>query len=145
MVIISITAPSKTGKTTFLEHLIPLLNEKNIAVGALKHCHHPLTFTENTDSRRLEKAGASPSFATIEPKIETLLPAFLQCDVLLVEGFRAADLPSIVLQRGSLDPSWKMPNNIMMTLDIEELEKSVHIALASIKSLLIAPKEKRLL
>ena len=138
MVIISISAPSKTGKTTFLEELIPRLKEKNIVVGALKHCHHPLSSAQNTDSKRLEKAGATPSIATQESTIEPLMPYFHGCDIVLVEGFRSAALPSILLCRGTIDHTWEPPHNIIQTLDITDCEKAVHSALEGIQSLLFA-------
>lgn len=139
--IVSFAAPSKTGKTTFLEQLIPLLVEKKIRVGALKHCHHPLTKSPLVDSNRLERAGATPSIATIGNNLNELLPLFANCSLLLVEGFRSANLPTILLTRGTLDPTWKRPQEIITQLDISNREEALQSVLQMIHTLLFGKSE----
>ncbi|WP_204351285.1 molybdopterin-guanine dinucleotide biosynthesis protein MobB, partial [Serratia marcescens] len=40
--LLGITAWSGTGKTTLLKKLIPLLRNRNIRVGMIKHTHHDM-------------------------------------------------------------------------------------------------------
>ena len=145
MVILSIVAPSKTGKTTFLEHLIPLLCAEQIRVGALKHCHHSLSERENTDSMRLQKSGASPSIATCSSNFNMFLPLFSGCDLLLVEGFRKANLPSIVLERENSDPLWIPPQHIIARVNIVLLSKAIENAYKIIKALLFTEEKNTII
>lgn len=58
--VISIIAPSSgTGKTTFIERLIPKLSERGIRVGVVKSDSHGFNLDiEGKDSRRFQNAGA---------------------------------------------------------------------------------------
>ena len=127
----SFCAPSKTGKTTFLEKLIPILIQKKLRVGTLKHCHHPLVENDAfSDSGRLRKAGALPSIAISGTgSIRSLQKHFLECDLVLVEGFRQALLPTFLLHRGRIDPTWTKPQNIIATIDISEISNALSLCL----------------
>ena len=57
--VVAISGVKNSGKTTFLEHLIPVLRETGLHVGVIKHDGH--TFVPDvpeTDSFRLRKSGA---------------------------------------------------------------------------------------
>ncbi len=58
--LLGIAAWSDTGKTTLLKALIPLLREKGIRPGLIKHAHHDMDVdTPGKDSYMLRKAGAA--------------------------------------------------------------------------------------
>ncbi|MCK5355172.1 MAG: molybdopterin-guanine dinucleotide biosynthesis protein B [Methyloprofundus sp.] len=117
--ILGFAAPSGTGKTTLLTQLIPLLKERHIRVGLIKHSHHNFQIDKpGKDSFRLREAGASPVMlvsshrrammtefdAVQEPKLDEQLSHFDQSclDLILVEGFKAENFPKIELHRPSL-------------------------------------------
>lgn len=117
--VLGIAAWSGTGKTTLLVQVLPLLREKGIRVGMIKHAHHAFDIdTPGKDSHELRKAGAGQMLVASdqrwalmhdhaerrEPRLEELL-ALLQrdeLDLILVEGFRHSAFPKIELHRPSL-------------------------------------------
>ena len=55
----SLVAQSNTGKTTYLEKLIPALGRLGLTVGVVKHDAHDFEIDyEGKDSWRLSRAGA---------------------------------------------------------------------------------------
>ncbi|MGZ8135753.1 MAG: molybdopterin-guanine dinucleotide biosynthesis protein B [Methylococcaceae bacterium] len=119
---------SGTGKTTLLTQLIPILKEKGLRVGLIKHGHHDFEIdTPGKDSFRLREAGASPVMivsrrrrAVIteiipekEPVLDEQLKLFDQTglDLILVEGFKAERFPKIELHRPSLNKPLLYPND----------------------------------
>ena len=117
--IIGFAAFSGTGKTTLLTQLIPLLKARGLRIGLIKHSHHDIQIDQpGKDSFRLREAGASPvmlssshrraiitEFPAIrEPDLNEELSVFDQSevDLILVEGFKAAQFPKIELHRPSL-------------------------------------------
>jgi len=115
--ILGFSAWSGTGKTTLLEQLIPLLTEAGISTGLIKHAHHNFDIdTPGKDSYRLRQAGANPVLIISDRRLAFLqestttdgatlsdalaaLPDNSDYDLLLVEGFKNADIPKIVLHR----------------------------------------------
>ncbi len=112
-VIIAVCGVKNSGKTTFLEGVIPKLCQKGIKVGVIKHDGH--TFepdVPNTDSFRLRKAGANgvavysnQRFMVIReepPHFRELLEQFLWADVVLLEGGKDSPFPKIELVRSQV-------------------------------------------
>lgn len=59
--ILGFAAFSGTGKTTLLTQLIPILKQKGLRIGLIKHSHHDFQIDQpGKDSFRLREAGASP-------------------------------------------------------------------------------------
>lgn len=116
--IISIVGASNSGKTTFLERLIPELNARGYRVGVVKHDTHGFEMDrEGKDTWRLRKAGAgviaisSPDqFASIrrtdgEMSLEEIASRFFWTeDILITEGFKRARFPKIEVFRSALEP-----------------------------------------
>lgn len=118
--VLGFVAHSGTGKTTLLEKLIPLLAERGVRTGLLKHAHHEFDIdTPGKDSYRLRHAGARQVMVAShkrwalmnenpagesEPRLSELLVHFdtSHFDLLLVEGFKHENYPKIVLQRTGL-------------------------------------------
>jgi len=116
--IISIVGASGSGKTTFLEKLIPELAARGYRVGAVKHDAHGFEMDrEGKDTWRLKRAGAeviaisSPAqFASIrsterEMSLEEIAGRFFWSeDILITEGFKRAHYPKIEVFRSALEP-----------------------------------------
>ena len=117
--IICIVGASDSGKTTFLEKLIPELGRRGYRVGTIKHDAHGFEMDrEGKDTWRHRKAGAqtiaisSPAqVATIrqvqsEMDIEELAGRyFWQEDVLIAEGFKRSRFPKIEIFRSAIEPA----------------------------------------
>lgn len=102
-----------TGKTTLMEKLIHHLSNTGIHVGTLKHHghHSPLKTVAGTDSFKHSQAGSKvaavkgtnqlqimindSNMGTIKQFIS--LYTYFNIDLLLVEGFKKANYPKIVL------------------------------------------------
>jgi molybdopterin-guanine dinucleotide biosynthesis protein MobB len=118
MPVMGFAAYSGTGKTTLLKQLIPVLRQRGLRVGMIKHAHHGFDIdTPGKDSYELRKAGASQTIVASSrrialiveqederrPQLDELIgrldPA--QLDIILVEGFRHVPFPKIELHRPS--------------------------------------------
>ncbi len=117
--ILGFAAASGTGKTTLLTQLIPLLKQRGLRIGLIKHSHHNFEIDQpGKDSYRLRAAGAEQvmlvsshrraiitEFEPIQPpNLDEQLAVFAQntLDLILVEGFKAERFPKIELHRGIL-------------------------------------------
>lgn len=117
--VIGFCAYSGTGKTTLLKQLIPLLQERGIRAGLIKHSHHDFDIdVPGKDSYELRKAGAqqvvigsSYRYALIhenserrEPTLKEMLAVLntSELDLVLVEGFRQESFPKIEIHRQGL-------------------------------------------
>ena len=116
--IISIVAPkSGTGKTTFIERLIPKLIELNIRVGVVKSDAHSFNLdVEGKDSYRFQRSGAA-SVAVVSPggwfminrtkeraEFDQIVNRMTDIDLILTESRTHGTLPSISLYRGLDEP-----------------------------------------
>lgn len=120
--IVQVIGPSDSGKTTLIEALVDRLAEHG-RVATVKSIHHDVEFdTPGKDTHRHRAAGAetvvgvtpSTTFRIRErgkadppreiDRLEEILDHLARegYDVVLVEGFKAASLPSIVLGEASL-------------------------------------------
>jgi len=115
-----VAAGSNAGKTTLITQLIPALAKRNIRVSVIKHAHHKFDIDyPGKDSYKIREAGAVQTLIASnkrwalmtelagEPDLEVLIaqvnPSY--ADLILVEGFRQANIPKIEVYR----PSLKMP------------------------------------
>lgn len=130
--ILGFAAWSGTGKTTLLTQLIPLLKARGLKVVLIKHAHHSFSIDHpGKDSCRFREAGASQvviaskkCIASImdtsenetEPLLEDALSAISpqQLDLVLVEGFKKADIPKIELHRQALAKTYFYPSDKMI-------------------------------
>lgn len=108
--VISVVAFSGTGKTTFLEKLIPEIKKYGLRLAVVKHDAHDFQIDrEGKDSWRMTAAGAdvtgliSSTKAVlmenrpIEP--ETLIEKIEDVDLIITEGFKYRGWPKIMLHR----------------------------------------------
>ncbi|MFG6667359.1 molybdopterin-guanine dinucleotide biosynthesis protein B [Halomonas sp. HNIBRBA4712] len=120
--VLGVAAWSGTGKTTLLTALLPRLRELGLNVGVIKHAHHAFDIDKpGKDSYRLREAGAAPMlvassqrYALMQetpgreaPDLDHLLSlmAAHQPDLVIVEGFKQAALPKLVLYRDGIGDS----------------------------------------
>ena len=113
-----VAAGSNAGKTTLVTGLIPALAKRNIRVSVIKHAHHQFDIDyPGKDSYKIREAGAiqtliasSKRWALMtelaqEPNIDALIAQINPdyADLILVEGFKQANIPKIEVHRPSLE------------------------------------------
>jgi molybdopterin-guanine dinucleotide biosynthesis adapter protein len=115
--IICIVGASNSGKTTFLEKLIPEIRRRGYRIGTLKHDVHGFEMDrEGKDTWRHRKAGAQtiaiaspPMLGTIrETAVEMPLDQiagryFWDEDILLTEGYKQSHFPKIEVFRSAIE------------------------------------------
>ena len=109
---VCIVGGSGSGKTTYLERLIPALRGRGLQVGTIKH--HPGDFEMDVpgkDSWRHRQAGAVAAMVSAPMRIglvmevdhdhgpEELAPFIPGVDIILAEGFKRARMPKIEIFR----------------------------------------------
>jgi len=126
--VLGFAARSGTGKTTLLEKLIPLLKASGLRVGLIKKSHHNVEIDlPGKDSYRFRQAGASTVLlcspyrraiivehaAQKEPDLCEELAQIDQhsLDIILVEGFKDANIPKIELRRKHGDNPLELRND----------------------------------
>lgn len=127
--LIGIAAFSGTGKTTLLTQVIPLLLQRGIRVGMIKHAHHRFDVdTPGKDSYELRKSGAEQVLIGSQNRwaLMTETPAqqndpdlnylidrldHSRLDLIMVEGFKQLPFPKIELHRPSTGHQLLFPND----------------------------------
>jgi molybdopterin-guanine dinucleotide biosynthesis protein B len=112
--VIGIAGWKKSGKTTLVTRLIAELTRRGLKVATVKHAHHAFQIDEaETDSARHRRAGAAQvavvsreRWALIteldgapEPDLAEVLSWLDPCDLVIVEGYKGADIPKIEVRR----------------------------------------------
>ncbi len=128
---VSFAGPSGTGKTTLLEGVIGELTRRGHRIAAVKHDAHRIELdTEGKDSWRLRQAGADATLLMGRDQIawfgrEEAGPDLTQVvglfaghvDLVVVEGFRSAGLPTVVVARPDHgDGRWEPPDPALVLL-----------------------------
>ena len=112
---LSIVGRSNTGKTTFIERLIPILNKKGLRIATIKHHLHDFeSDREGKDSYRHKKAGARIAMVVSPQKVaftadtdkemtlaELVSTYVRDVDLVIVEGFKQESTPKIEVYRYS--------------------------------------------
>jgi molybdopterin-guanine dinucleotide biosynthesis adapter protein len=114
MIVFGIAGWSGSGKTTLIEKLIPEFSRRGLSVSVIKHAHHGFDLDRpGKDSYRHREAGASQVLmlsndrwvlmhelrGAPEPTLEEQLRVLSPCDVVLIEGFKAAAVPKVEVHR----------------------------------------------
>jgi molybdopterin-guanine dinucleotide biosynthesis protein B len=112
--VIGVAGWKNSGKTTLVERLIAELTRRGLKVASVKHAHHNFQIDDaETDSARHRRAGAaqvaivSPRrWALVrelggarEPSLEEVIGRLDPCDLVIVEGYKAAPIPKIEVRR----------------------------------------------
>ncbi len=114
--IVSIVGNSGSGKTTFLEKLIPEIIRRGFKVGTIKHDVHGFDMDKpGKDSWRHKQAGASTTIISspfqigmvmdvdADHKPKDLLHFFIGVDIILAEGYKRGDTPKIEVFRPEIN------------------------------------------
>lgn len=126
--ILGFAAFSGTGKTTLLKKLLPLLRERGLCIGMVKHTHHDFDIDQpGKDSYELRKAGASEMLVASgkrwalmveteregDPILQELISRLDQpnLDLILVEGFKHEAFEKIELHRPSRGKPLMFPDD----------------------------------
>ena len=144
--IVGFAAFSGTGKTTLLLRLLPLLDERGLRVGVVKHAHHTFDVDHpGKDSYELRKSGAAQMLIAsrerwalmvertreAEPRLDEVLLELDQAalDLILVEGFKHEPYPKIELHRPALRRPLLYPRdgNIVAVATDDPLERDVPV------------------
>lgn len=126
MKVIGFCGYSGSGKTTLVEQLIARMRLASLRVSVVKHAHHAFDIDhEGKDSWRHREAGAfevviasDRRLAKIreyevhaEPTVHQLIAELYDCDWVLVEGFKHADLLKIEVWRASAGKPVQYPSD----------------------------------
>lgn len=137
MIVFGIAGWSGSGKTTLIEKLIPHFTQLGKVVSVIKHAHHGFDLDRpGKDSWRHREAGATQVLMLSEqrwvlmhelrddpePSLEAQLRLLAPCDVVLIEGFKAAPVPKIEVFRkaNGKPPLWpESPNVVAVASDVD--------------------------
>lgn len=125
--IYSFVAWSGTGKTTYLERLIPALKGLGLRVAAVKHDAHEFEIDHRgKDSWRLTHAGAEVTAvvsgtqaAFMEARtldMEAVLDRIRDVDLILTEGYKQGPWPKIALVRAATGRGPALPLEVCAAL-----------------------------
>lgn len=137
--VVTFVGLSGTGKTTFLEKLIPVLKERGLRVAVLKHdAHHFEMDRPGKDTWRFTAAGADvvtisneERFALIERprqelRLEEIIARLPEVDLVLTEGYKKNNYPKIEIHRAALGRSLIAgPEELLAVVTDEPLPVSV--------------------
>ncbi len=140
---VSFVAPSGTGKTALVEAVIGDLVARGLRVGAVKHDAHRIELdTEGKDSWRHRAAGAETLLVGANqvawmsddgrsPPLRDLVRLFFPTvDIVIVEGYRSAGLPTIRVRRAEVDdPTWTVPDPALVLATVHPDERSTTVDL----------------
>jgi len=108
---------SGSGKTTLIEHVIPRLVARGRRLALIKHAHHEFDVDlPRKDSYRHRRAGCAEVLVTSavrwalmhelrgddELSLDDALARLSPCDIVLVEGYKAARIPKLEVYRTGL-------------------------------------------
>lgn len=126
MIVFGIAGWSGSGKTTLIEKLIPQFTADGLSVSVIKHAHHGFDLDKpGKDSFRHREAGASRVLmlsgerwvlmnelrGAPEPDLEAQLELLAPCDIVLIEGFKAAAVPKVEIHRPANGKAPLWPDN----------------------------------
>jgi len=134
--VIGIAGWKKSGKTTLSVRLIEEFARRGIRVATVKHAHHNFQIDDaETDSARHRRAGAAQvaivsrhRWAMVrelrgasEPELAEVIAWLDPCDLVLVEGYKFAEIPKIEVRRSAAlnrEPlAGEVPNVIAIAAD----------------------------
>lgn len=137
--IITFAARSGTGKTSFLEQVIPILKQRGIRLALIKHDAHRFEMDKpGKDTWRFTQAGADivcianqEKFAMLEQtqgglSLREVVERLPQADLILTEGYKKNPVPKIEVHRAELGrPLLSSPEELIAVVTDEPLNAGV--------------------
>ncbi|UCD31314.1 MAG: molybdopterin-guanine dinucleotide biosynthesis protein B [Desulfobacterales bacterium] len=138
--IVSIIGNSGSGKTTFIERLIPEIKRRGLKVGTIKHDVHGFEMDKpGKDTWRHKQAGASVTVISSPYQVgvvidvdhdhrpEELLPFLTGMDLILTEGYKRGDKPKLEIFRSAIskEPLCKNDKNLLALVSDEDIDVGV--------------------
>ena len=138
--VVCIVGFSGAGKTTVTVGLVAALKQRGLRVGTIKHDVHGFEMDRpGKDSWRHKQAGASATIISSPAQIGLvmdvdhdqhpleLVPLLGEMDIVLVEGFKRADLPKIEVFRPENEkpPVCRNDRNLLAVVSDAHLDWSV--------------------
>jgi molybdopterin-guanine dinucleotide biosynthesis protein B len=133
--IVAFSGFSESGKTTFLEKLIPELKRRGYRIATIKKSHHEIDSAPGKDNERHLAAGSEVSMlvtpgrmmlvkpvekeASIDDMIRLLGDDF---DIIICEGFKYRDMPKLVVYRQGMGAFPLGLSNIIGVITDEEMD-----------------------
>jgi len=126
MHVVGFCGPSGSGKTTLIEQLLLRLRARDLRVSVIKHAHSGFDIDKaGKDSWRHRHAGAFEVLlasdqriaklrefeASGQPSVHQLLAELHDCDWVLIEGFKHADVLKVELLDPALDGQALYPDD----------------------------------
>jgi len=130
---------SGSGKTTLVEQVISVLTARGYAVSLVKHAHHSFDIDHaGKDSWRHRQAGCREVMVSSgqrwsltrelrgapEAPLDELLDKLGPCDVVLVEGFKRAEIPKIEVHRAVVTEPLLFPEDGRIVAEATDTEVS---------------------
>ena len=139
--VLAVCGVKNSGKTTFLEGVIPILRACGIKTGVIKHDGHDFDpDVPGTDSYRLRAAGADAvaiysgfKYMLVREEKgsgpESLLPFFADRDIVLLEGNKHTPYPKLEIVRAAISsrPVCDPAAMIALCTDTDALPEGVPI------------------
>src|SRR6516165_1419342 len=142
MRLIGFIGSSGSGKTTLIERLLPVLKQRELRVSAIKHAHHGFDLDKpGKDSFRYREAGAEEVMLVAdgrwallreeEATLPMLVARMAPVDLVLVEGFKLAEIPKIEVFRPSLGkaPFYTAGPGVVAVASDEQVDTQGHTLL----------------
>jgi molybdopterin-guanine dinucleotide biosynthesis protein B len=104
--VIGIAGWKNSGKTTLVERLIAEFTRRGLRVSSIKHTHHEIqSEAPSSDSVRHRRAGACEvilaGHGQSEYRLDDIVGRLAPCDLVIVEGFKAAPIAKIEVRRAA--------------------------------------------
>jgi len=142
--ILSIVGNSGSGKTTFIEKLIPELTRHGLRVGSIKHDVHGFEMDKpGKDSWRHKQAGSSMTVISSASQIgmvkdvdhdhtpDELSSLFLGMDLIITEGFKSGDKPKLEVYRPEATGKLLCRNDNNLLALISDAAADLHVPVFS--------------
>lgn len=149
--VVAFAAPSGTGKTTLICKLLETLRARGHRVGAIKSDAHRVELDEpGKDTHRMRESGAETTALVSRDQVAIFrdVPGqefplagivelfFTDMDIVLAEGFRSHDFPTIVLRRREISlEGWAWPSGVVAVVSDSPHDGAPVIALDDVAGL----------
>lgn len=132
--VLSVTGWSGSGKTSWLEQLLPFLTAKGLKTAVVKHDVHAFEIDrEGKDTWRMAQAGAavtaivSPDQAAVMDyrpvALSDIVSGIKDVDLIILEGGSSLDLPRILVYRQALGKGMKAaPQSCIAVISDDEID-----------------------